>query len=345
MEARSAAARRAKGALRLGVSAGLLLVLLSRADFGEVVSLLGRGLAQWPLLAAAALLPAGGCLAAAVRWRLLLSAVGARPRVSSLYGAFLIGSFFNHFFPSTIGGDVMRGWWMQRSVGSTAASIAVVGLDRLMGLLGLCAVALFAGALHPGVIREIPAFWAGIGAVSGAAAGMVALTRPRAGDLARRVFAAIRLGGLAEPMLSALARYRDQKARLLVALLLSVAWQLLVILEYLLLAKALGLAVGAWVLAVIVPIATLITLLPVTINGIGLREGALAVLGAGFGLGTHDAIALAWLFVLLGLPYAATGGVLYALTPEARSQPAGAACGSDTRSAPRSRASEASAAR
>jgi hypothetical protein len=67
-------------------------------------------------------------------------------------------------------------------------------------------------------------------------------------------------------------------------------------------------------LAVIVPIVSLLTILPISINGIGVREVGFAAVGAAFGLSIDGAIALAWLFLLIATLYALVGGLIYLLS-------------------------------
>jgi hypothetical protein len=89
------------------------------------------------------------------------------------------------------------------------------------------------------------------------------------------------------------------------------ALQFAIVVEYFMLSMALGMEVSLWAFSVLIPIVTLISLLPVSVNGIGLREAALAVLGAPFGITVGDAVAMAWLFVFVHWLYAIFGGIIY----------------------------------
>jgi len=63
----------------------------------------------------------------------------------------------------------------------------------------------------------------------------------------------------------------------------------------------------------IVPLATFVMMIPVTINGIGLRENVLALFLAVYGVGNSEAVAFAWLLYLGGLIQGVLGGVVYVM--------------------------------
>ena len=92
---------------------------------------------------------------------------------------------------------------------------------------------------------------------------------------------------------------------------MSVALQIMLILQFLAFSSALETGMTLSDLAILVPIVMLVTLLPFTINGIGLRETALTLVGATFGLTATYAIAMAWLFLGVNLIYAIIGGLIY----------------------------------
>ena len=146
--------------LRVAASAALISFILQRTSISEIGSVLGQTLDRWPLLAIAAGLPIFGMLFAVLRWRVLLGGVGVQPRLRSLYGAMLVGSFFNFFLPSTIGGDLARSWWIRRNLGSGTLSLTVVVVDRLIGLVGICTVGLVAATLHPSLVGGLVDLWA-----------------------------------------------------------------------------------------------------------------------------------------------------------------------------------------
>ena len=132
-------------AAKIGVSLALLIYLLSTTDLSALERRVRSGDV---LLFATAVVLYGGMLALSTwRWRLLLHALGFPARLRDLTSSYLVATFFNNFLPSNIGGDVVRVRDSSKLTGSTAASLAVVAVDRILGLgaLYLLAFLAFAG--------------------------------------------------------------------------------------------------------------------------------------------------------------------------------------------------------
>lgn len=299
---------------RVLISLLAIAFLVRNVTWLEVWSPFDQSLAHWRLLLVALLLPGVGLLFAVMRWKLLLAAQGSDVSIGRLVSASLVAAFFNQFLPSTIGGDFVRSRLIENSIGSGWLSLAIVALDRALGLLGICAFAFAAALLSPAIAQQIPEFWAAWALVSLGTLGTLALMYVVAGatqserlpfGLASRVPSRVRL------VAAAFVSYRQHKSRLAMALLLSMAVQLAIVSQYLVLMMAFGKAVPLMEFAVVVSVVTLIALVPLAINGIGLRESALAILGGRVGLTAGDAVALGTLLILALIPYALVGGVIY----------------------------------
>src|SRR6185369_17483054 len=120
-------------------------------------------------------------LASAVRWDVLLRAQHVRLPFSFLTQSFLVATFFNHFLPSNLGGDVIRIADSAKAAGSKTLATTVVLIDRGLGVLGLALIAatgatimqrMAVGPVGPGIL------WAGFGL--GAIIATPALLMPEA---------------------------------------------------------------------------------------------------------------------------------------------------------------------
>jgi uncharacterized protein (TIRG00374 family) len=308
--------------LKLLLSGGLLAFVLRDAGISDIGRLFERSFDRWPALAVAALLPAVSLVVAGVRWRMLLAPHGSRPSLGLLVRAQLVGTFYNMLMPSTVGGDLARGWWISRDVRSTAVSLAVVGVDRVLSIVGAAVLALGALWLLPQsaggasrTVQTVSVALVGLAAAvvirglfrSEARAGKWSAPKllPRARDVLGRLRAAFLVN-------------RAQPRQLAGACALSVAVHLIIVLQYVILAKSLGSNAPAWHLAAIIPLVTVVTMIPVTINGIGLRETALAALGAPIGLAAADAVAVAWYVVTISFGYGIIGGLIHVGGPTNR---------------------------
>ncbi|HEU4700626.1 MAG TPA: lysylphosphatidylglycerol synthase transmembrane domain-containing protein [Gemmatimonadales bacterium] len=308
--------RRLRLALKLAGSALLLAWVLRGTRLADVWAAI-RAARAAPLVLAF-LLQFVGVWISARRWRVLLRAQGVEAPVRFLAASFMVGSFFNNFLPSTIGGDAVRIYDSHRAGVSRTAAVAVILVDRLLGLLVLMLFALAGLLLSPRLTADLPALglWVALGttALAGAVA-VIFVPLPGLAPLARALAARLPAAGarLVAKVRDAFAAYRDAHRTLGVALAWSVALQANVVLFYVLVAQALGLPVAWANFLLIVSVALVVTLLPISINGIGLRENTFAVLLAPFGVASADALAFAWLAYLLLLGGSAIGGVVYAV--------------------------------
>lgn len=286
-------------ALVATVDFSALAARFASADLAFMILGLGFGVAQLALLA--------------LRWRLLNARLHLAAGVGTLMHLATTGLTHaaSQVLPSSIGGDAVRVVALKRLGVPLAQSLLSVAADRVVGLMGLLALVLVALSLN-GIPRggEDAALAAGVAALVCAAlvlAGPWLAGRPAAIATARR------LG--VEPTLGAariLARDPLAAFGLLVlsamphALNIAMAWCA---------AQALGLQAGWDILSLAVPLALLVTTLPISVAGWGVREAVLVfVLGLG-GMASHDALAVSvtWGALLLALGILALGPSLIVL--------------------------------
>ncbi|HEX2645438.1 MAG TPA: lysylphosphatidylglycerol synthase transmembrane domain-containing protein, partial [Thermoanaerobaculia bacterium] len=174
--------RRGLLALRAAVSAALIGWLLRRTDFAAVGHAFRAADLRFVVLAL--LLIPLGYLTSVNRWRLLLRAQGGDAPLSFLLQSLMVGIFFNNLLPSTIGGDAIRAWDTARAGVDRATAVAVVVVDRFVGLLALMLFAAVGLPLSGRIAAHVPelAVWVwAIAAGAGAprAAGVPPAAPPR----------------------------------------------------------------------------------------------------------------------------------------------------------------------
>jgi hypothetical protein len=243
------------------------------------------------------------------RWRLLLGALGAPAPIRRLTASYLVATFFNNFLPSNIGGDIVRVRDSSRLTGSVATSLAVVGIDRILGFGALYLLAAVAFVLAPPTVRGLAGaravllglallfgFLAYIFFRPGTARWLMSVSRLSSIDWAREQF---------EVVQGAVHAYRAQVRTIWIAGAASVVIQTLVVLYYLAVARGLGIPLPASAAFLMVPLCTLLQAVPVSFNGWGLREGLFAYYFSQVGLPRPSALAFslvgAGLMVLLSL--------------------------------------------
>src|SRR5260370_27638433 len=131
-------------ALRLGVSGVLLGWIAWHTDWvqmGQAFARLRVGL--W--LAALATLALTQAVSA-LRWQMLARPLGFDRPLWQYTGFYFIGMYFNLLLPTSVGGDVVRAWYLDRRSGRRLAAFVAVLLDRLSRLLVLLGLAFVATA-------------------------------------------------------------------------------------------------------------------------------------------------------------------------------------------------------
>jgi uncharacterized membrane protein YbhN (UPF0104 family) len=317
-----AASRRGKAkrwlfALKAAASAALIFYVLSGADLGAVWSAL-RGVDPRWLIPAVAAQFIGPALIT-TRWKGLLRAQGIAPGWVYLYRSTLISGFFRQFMPSTIGGDVIRGYDAWRAGASKGLAFMSLLIDRLMGLMALVILAMTALLFFPDVAAKLPGarLWGAV-ALAALIALVVLLVRPHRTPAAPGTGAEASPdaevgGGKLQKIAAGLALYRGHRGALVRALGLSFLLQINVVSFYWCLSQALGLPIGYWDFYIIAPVAILVMMLPISINGIGVRESIFVFLLTQWGVGAAEGVALAWLEYGLFLVMGLLGGALFAL--------------------------------
>src|SRR5689334_15480684 len=126
--------------IKVFVSLALLALLFSRIDTTRLWATARRASIVW--LTAALGVYFVNVLVSTWRWHLLLDAQEVSMPRRTLLGSYLVATFFNNFLPSNIGGDVIRVRDSSKLTGSTTTSLAVVAIDRVLGLGALYVLAL-----------------------------------------------------------------------------------------------------------------------------------------------------------------------------------------------------------
>jgi len=291
---------------RVFVSVGMLGLLLWWLPTQTLLQAFGR--IDAPLWVLVLVGFAAGHAVAALKWRMLVRASGLAASVLEIFRAHGAGLFANLCLPSLVGGDLLRAGLLVRRHGRAEAA-AVAGLaDRLLDTAGLLALAALGTAALSGSGGDRAArVWLAAGAML-ALLGLAAWLGPR-----MHWPVPARLVPIADKLRAALEDLVAQPRVAVAALALSLAIQS----GFVLLNVALGRAVGidlplaAWFFAW--PLAKLVALLPVSLGGIGVREGALAALLAPFGVAPALAVAqsLLWETVLIALGLVAGGASLW----------------------------------
>ncbi len=291
----------AKQVLKITLSVGLLVFLLSHTGVEDTFRQLST--ANLWYIPVGVMIYLASQAVSSYRWQFLSEALGFRLSLRELYDYYLIGMYFSLFLPGSIGGDVGRMVYLAKSSGRKKREALLTLLaERGVGLVALLLMTSVVCLLP--VTEPIPAqvrygllALSGLGVVGYGLLQVVPLER-----WAGRV-SALNL------LLQAQVYWKDVPL-----LVKSVAVSMLVhtamVLLHLLIAQALGVHVPVLYLMAVYGIVSLVSVLPIFFNGIGVREGAYQFLLVKAGLSPHTALAFGLYWFLISTCTSLMGGLV-----------------------------------
>lgn len=300
---------------KLALSGGLLAFVLRGTSLDALWQTFRQVRPAW---VAAAMSMHGLMVAVSVwRWRLLLDAQQIRVPVRALTESFWVALFFNNFLPSNIGGDVVRIADTARPAGSKTLATTIVLVDRVLGLLALLSVGALGamGARSLGV--DIPGtIWIEVGALAALGLCVLLFFTPTLRNLAFKPLHAVGHPWIAERVAvlqETLDRFGRRPTALAGALAGAVIVQGVIVAFYALTAQSLAISLPLVMAGVLVPVALVLQMMPVSINGFGVREAVFSFFFVRFGLGVEAAVAVSLLGTALIMLFSLGGGALFLL--------------------------------
>jgi len=266
--------------LKVVVSLGLIAYLLTKVDVATVGAAIRS--TNYAYLAVALLLYAGAVTSGGLKWYVLLRAQGIDVPFTAILAYTFEGVFFNNFLPANVGGDVMRGYGLAKHTNRVAEAAVSVVVDRIVGLIAFMTAA-FASAV-------VVVFFTGqrqlMGAVLASGLGMAALAGLFAAVLSRHVRALVerlfrnrwlaRLAPVYRRLSDALSAYRFKFGRLVLAFCVSLSTLILSNVANYMVVQALGVGGDIKLLHIFLfnPLIAFVLLIPVSVGGLGLNQGA-----------------------------------------------------------------------
>jgi uncharacterized membrane protein YbhN (UPF0104 family) len=249
-----------------------------------------------------------------VRWGQVLHALDIPSDLPPLLSHTLAGMFVSNFLPSTVGGDVLRVTRLSAANGQRQTSVASVVVERLTGFLVLPFITLVAlignpSLLHLGRASSLSLTLA-LGTLAALVAILVLVGHP---SVAQRFAGRSWLGFLAAVHVG-LGRLRRDPGAAVSVLVSALAYQLAMVAGAWMAGHAMNIEVGWSAMMAFIPIVAIAQVLPISVSGLGLREGALVLLLVPLGVGSGQAVAFGLLLYginmvvsLLGAPAFAVG--------------------------------------
>ncbi len=288
--------------IKLAVSLGLLVILFSWVDIGELWRTIEK--VNPAFLAVAVLLLVMQPVISTLKWKAILAYDGNRIPFLFLWKTYLIGVFLGLFLPTSFGGDVYRIYATRHSAGNLHRSASSVLFERLTGLFALITLS-FIGSLF---LPQRQIVWIVALLYLTSVGSFLAATSTMAISHLRRITS----GWASFParLLESFHFYRKSKPLLFGTLAISFWFQINVVIINFLYTRALGIDVPFTALLLVIPLIFLSEALPVSISGLGVRESAFAFFFVLIGQTREEGLAVALMVFLFRYLLGSVGGLL-----------------------------------
>jgi hypothetical protein len=308
--------------LKLALTGLLLYLFIHRTDFRGVLSALSQ--LSYKLIIVLACLNILGVFISAYKWRMLLPEARFMNLLVACFASYYIGLLL----PGQLAQEAAKAYYLSLSKSQRMHLIAAsVLVDKIVSILGLLLVGCFGLMFSK---ARLPASLTALFVVS-ASATTAALFAARIDWLysaARRFLSRVQtrfpnwqriLGGLSR-LLEAWHIYARNLPLLAGNIMVAVLYQFIGVLMFYLLSRELHLSIGFYDWSWIVGALTLALFLPLTVGGLGIREGTLIGILALYGYGSETAVALslvAFSFVIMVAIIGAALSFTIKVTPRA----------------------------
>jgi uncharacterized protein (TIRG00374 family) len=297
---------------RILVSLVLMVLALRSVDLGRALHILKS--ADIRLLLVAFSLNILVTFFLTLRWDVLLKSQGLRVGFGRLCATYFTSLFFANILPTTIGGDLVRAYYVWKDTAKRAVAVASVLVERLIGSFSLFAIALVAAGLVAGH-KGSHEFLLVVGLATLALVALVWLFfNRRFVAFLDKLLGSPSLFGLrvkGKRLYESMLSYLDKRRAALKVFGITLVLQVVVVFMWFTVGRALGFKIGLVPYFLYIPVIGVVNVLPLSINGWGLQEWSCVGLFMRAGLGKDDAMILSVVNHLIVVATSLIGGITF----------------------------------
>lgn len=299
--------------MKIVISAVLIIVLLQKVGFLNLRHTISSANIGYLTIALAFFLT--GVFISSYKWQILLSVHRINIRLLTLVSFYFISMFLRNFL-STIGGEAYKIYSVSKLSKDTPASIASVFLERGSGLLALLTISILTLLLgyerigDRSVIMLIVVLFVGYLCVLA-----IIFNRTLFNSISRLLtfFGFMTLQRKLAEMHNAIYRYIEHRKSLLKVMVLSFCYQVVsVVFVVYIISQSLQLEIPVFYFFLFCPLIGIFEMLPISLNGIGVREGAFLFFFTKAGVSGVEAISMSLLVYAIAIVAGLIGGLIYA---------------------------------
>ena len=304
-----------KELIKIAITVLIFFILFRRIPFHDVVSTLQGSKPQYFIIAGVLFFLYYFFFSS--RWKTLLNAIGIKISEEKAYIYIIISFFFNNILPSAVGMDAVRSIYAggkEKFSGAFASSI----MERALGMSAILFIGLF--SIFRRIENGLILFLIYLGLILLIFILYLVLTGIKFKWLKNFILKIkfLNLGEEIRKFYRALKEYRDKRRVIVIGFLLSMCVQMMIVFINYMIVKGLNLDISIFHLITYLPLITIVSLIPITINGLGLRESAYVLLFNAAGLPGNQSLSLSLMFYFISVIASISGGIAFLFLREKR---------------------------
>ncbi|TFB12817.1 flippase-like domain-containing protein [Candidatus Marinimicrobia bacterium MT.SAG.4] len=261
----------------------------------------------------------------AYRWKIFIKQKNVSVPMLKLLRIYFVGVFFNTFLPGSIGGDVKRALDLSNTVGGRSVSLSIVITERLIGIISLLVMGMLSSFFLFAItdkfdsllliqifVLSLIGFSIMVAFFSKSVAKILSLKLKTI--LKIRFLKNLDIYEKIKEVYKSVYSYKYSGATLFKGFLISFLMRGVWVFACYLVAVSMGIKPSFSMLILILSIVEIARMVPISIHGVGIREGVFGALYSGFGMSFTEGVLLAFIFYLLLTVNGIVGGVIYAVS-------------------------------
>ncbi len=304
--------------IKILISIILVVFLLAKLGLRDIASQFTAANLWWLVVGIIAFTLSN--LLGSFQWHLLMKARGIEIPLMKVISYYYVGLFFNNFLIGYVGGDAIRIYDVSKSSGNSSHAISTVFFDRLLGFVMLTTLALVSGVAWRNIFHSKLVIFVLLIIFACWVISFIVLFNERFAERIGWIFQFVfsrKVKNKIREIYSSINSFKHDKKLIISVLVISFIVQNLRILVHIYAALSLGIEIHIKYFFIFIPVIALLSSLPISIGGIGIREGSGVALFSQINSFPPQAIvAMEFLSYLIGLLTTIPGGLIFMLRAE-----------------------------
>ncbi len=312
--------------LRLAIGLALIAWLVTWIDVAQLGITLAA--ASWPLLIVALLIMLVNFFLKTYRWAYILQAQNAELTFLQLIRFNFISMFLAHFLPTSIASDFVRLYCVSRYMPDPRDAVSSIVIDRIIGLFSLAVLVLLSmlawRQMRLTPLSEVMSWGLMVALFVSIAIPLGLQHRPLAQGVNAWLYRVSHITGMSRirELYENFLVYQHRRTVMVNALLMSFLNLFIATIEFYVIAQSLSSNVSLLYFFVFIPLVVFLSMIPISIGGIGLLENALAFFFYHVGMSIEMCVGMAVVHRVLLITATLPGGVLMMIEGLSGKQPA-----------------------